>query len=117
MLLFLFLDQETWYKGDYTDDNTLALTGTIYQDANKNTVFDLTGYTLEIKGFNQRGEGEFTYDADIIAPTSGTWRFKPKIGELNTEFIGDVEIEMTKTGSVISAKGRNGSAALWVTER
>jgi hypothetical protein len=117
MVLYLQLDQEVWSKGDYSDVTALALTGTIYTNATMLTPFDLTGYTLKIKGFNQRGEQEISAkDCDIVSAVAGTFRYNPALGDLNIEFIGELEVELSKSGTVISAKGRNGSGSFYVTE-
>jgi hypothetical protein len=117
MVLYLQLDQEYWYKGDYSDVDALAITGTIYSNATMLTAFNLTGYTLKIKGFNQRGEQEISAkDATIVSAVAGTFKYLPEIGDLNFEFIGDLELELTKAGTVISAKGRNGSGSFFITE-
>jgi hypothetical protein len=117
MVLYLQLDQEVWAKGDYTDVDALALTGTIYSNATMLNAFNLTGYTLKIKGFNQRGEQEISEKtATIVSAVAGTFKYLPAEGDLNLDFVGDLELELEKAGTVISAKGRNGSASFVVTE-
>jgi len=117
MVLYLQLDQEVWHKGDYTDVTALALTGTIYSNATMLTAFDLTGYTLKIKGFNQRGEEEISEKtASVVSAVAGTFRFNPSLGDLNLDFIGSLEVVLEKAGTVITATGRNGSADFFITE-
>ena len=117
MVLYLQLDQEIWYRADYSDEDILSITGTVYSNATMLTAFDITNYTLKIKGFNQRGEIEIgEKDATIISGIAGTWRYKPDLGDLNLDFIGDLELELEKSGTVISAKGRNGSASFYIYE-
>ena len=117
MTLYLKVDTPVWYKGDYTDVGGLSITGTIYSNATMVTAFDYTGYTLKIKGFNQRGEEEFSFDAAAVTEASGTWIFSPAIGNLNIDFIGDIVIELTKTDSRLQARGRNSSAGFWITDK
>lgn len=119
--LWLVVDQETWKKGDFTDDNANALTGTIYTDADLATVFNMTAYTLSsIKLFNQRNENIFTEDdstkLQIVSAGSGTWRFKPADGDWNIDFIGEVKIIIEKTGTELTAEGVNGSAILRIRD-
>ena len=116
MVLYLKLDQEIWNQGDFTADNTLALTGTIYSDNTFATAFDLTGYTLEIELYDQNRSAIFTDDADIVTAADGTFRYKPSIGELNIDFIGEVKIKLSKTDTEVTAEGRNGSGKLRIRE-
>lgn len=117
MVLYVQLNQENWNRGDYTDVDALAITGTIYINATMLTPFDLTGYTLKIKGFNQRGEQEISEkDIDIVSAVAGTFKYLPELGDLNLDFIGDLEIELEKTGTIITAKGINGSATFFISE-
>lgn len=117
MVLYLQLDQEIWKKGDYTNVDALAITGTVYTNATMLTPFDLTGCTIKIKGFNQRGEQEISEKScSIVAPASGTFKYLPVLGDLNIDFIGDLELIVEKTGTVMTAMGRNGSATFMITE-
>ena len=117
MVLYLRLNQEIWKRGDYTNDNALALTGTVYQNATMLTPYDLTGCTITVKGFNQRGEEEITQKTcEIVSAVAGTFRYKPANGDLSLEFIGDLELIVEKSGTKMTAMGRNGSATFLVTE-
>lgn len=122
MQLFLKTDRERWPKGDFTNVNANAFTGTIYTKATFQTadVFDLTGFTLTIKLYNQRSEDIFTEDdatkIQIVVAANGTWRFLPAEGDWNFEFIGEVKIELENANEILTAEGRNGSAALRIRD-
>ena len=118
MVLYLQLDSEFWHKGDFTSSAALALTGTVYSDATMLTPFDLTGYTLEIKGFNQRGEQEIAgVPAAIVSEAAGTFVFAPEEGDFNQNFVGELHVILTKAGTRVTATGRNGSATFYIEER
>lgn len=112
MVLYLEVDQEIWSRADFTDDNTHAITGTIYGDSTFTTAFNYTGYTLKIELYNQRNIRVYEDDADIVVEANGTWRYKPSQGEFDFNFIGEVNILLSKTGTEIRAEGRKGSAKL-----
>lgn len=113
MQLYCKLDTHSWGAEDYTDEDSLSITGTIYSDAALTTVFDLTGYELTFRIISQ---GKIRYSQDdhtlvtIVTAASGTWRYKPEYGDLLTEMNGEVVIFLEKTGTGISAIGINGSA-------
>ena len=52
------------------------------------------------------------FDCDIVSATSGTGEFLPKIGELDTNYIGEIEVELTGTNEMLSARGVNGSGKI-----
>jgi len=122
MVLYNKLDIERWPKGDFTDNNTNAITGTIYTKATFNAAdeFDLTGYTLTIKLYDQNSNEILTEDdatkVQIVSATDGTWRWKPADGDLNFTFIGELKIELDKTGELLTAEGRNGSSILRIRD-
>lgn len=115
MVLYVDIDQHVWGQEDFTDENVLALTGTIYDAFNLTTAFDLTGYTLTFRYVSQ---GRVIYDDDtnieIVTAGSGTWRFKPDEGSLPIDANGEVVILLEKSGTQISAIGINGSSDLHI---
>lgn len=123
MVLYNKLDIERWPKGDFTNDNANAITGTIYKKATFNSadIFNLTGYTLTIKLYDQESREVFTEDDSakvlIITPASnGQWRWLPAEADLNFNFIGELKIELDKTGELLTAEGRNGSSILRIRD-
>lgn len=115
MVLYLKLDQNLYGLDDFTDENALALTGTIYSDRDLNTVFNLTGYTLSFRFISQ---GIVLYDDEndisIVTAASGTWRYKPQAGRFSDWGDGEVVIRCEKSGTRVSAVGINGSANLHI---
>jgi predicted deacetylase len=111
-MLILNLDQEEWVKGNYTATTGNGVSFTIYTEPKMANVKNLTGYTLEMLAYDQDGVRLYLYDCDIVVAASGTGEFLPISGEFNNDFIGEVEIRLTKSGEVLSARGLNGSAKL-----
>jgi len=122
MVLFNKLDMERWPKGDFTNDNANAITGTIYKKATfqAGDEFNLTGYTLTVKLYDQNSNEILTEDdstkVQIVVAASGTWRWLPADGDLNLTFIGELKIELDKTGELLTAEGRNGSSILRIRD-
>ena len=120
--LFSKLDQERWPQGDFTNDNANAITGTIYTKATFQAAdeFDLSGYTLTIKLYDQESREILTEDdstkVQIVVAASGTWRWKPADSDLNFNFIGELKIELDKSGERLTAEGRNGSSILRIRD-
>ena len=115
--LYVKLDSHGWVRGDYTDENSLGISGTIYSDAALSTAFNITGYTLVFR-ITSQGRVIFSSSDDgrvaAITPSSGTFRYKPELGDLLTECNGEVSILLEKTGTEITAIGINGSSNLHI---
>ncbi len=111
-MLILNLGTEEWIKDDYTATTGNGLSFTIYTEPKMANVKNLTGYTLEFVTYDQDGNKVYTKDCDIVTAGSGTGEYLPAIGELSANFIGEVEIRLTKSGEVLTARGVNGSAKL-----
>ena len=120
--LFSKLDIERWPQGDFTNDNANAITGTIYTKATFNVadVFNLTGYTLTIKLYDQESREILDEDdaakVQIVLASAGTWRWLPADSDLNFNFIGELKIEVDKAGERLTAEGRNGSSILRIRD-
>lgn len=115
MVLYNKLDKQVWGLEDFTNDNSLGITGTIYTDETLTTVFDFTGYSLTFRLKSQNGISED--DADNMEPvlaTGGTWRYNPPSGRMLSEAFGEVIIRLEKSGNQISAIGINGSSDLHI---
>ena len=111
-MLILNVDQEEWIRGDFTATTGNGVSFTIYTEPKMANVKNLTGYTLEILCYDQDGLQSYKYDCDIVSAASGTGEFLPIDGEFNTEFIGEVEVRLTKVSEELTARGVNGSARL-----
>lgn len=115
MVLYCKLDKKVWGLDDFTDVNSLGITGTIYSDEQLQTVFDLTGYTPSFRFISQ---GVLLYDDDddisIVTAADGTWRYKPQSGRMIASGNGEVSIRLEKSGTKVSAIGINGSSDLLV---
>jgi len=116
MPLYLKLDTHTWGTEDFTDESSLALTGTIYSDSALTTAFDLTGYILS---FRMVSQGRIVYDdngddTSILVAANGTFEHKPDNGKIVFEANGEVNVRLEKSGTQISALGINGSSDLHV---
>lgn len=122
MVLYSKLDIERWPQGDFTNVDANAITGTIYTKATFQATdeFDLTGYALTIKLYDQKSNEIFTEDdaskVVIVSATDGTWRWLPAEGDLNFNFIGELKIEVDKAGELLTAEGRNGSSILRIRD-
>ena len=118
MVLYNSLDQSTWAIEDFTDENTLSFTGTIYTDKGLTNVFDGTGYTLTFRFKNHNGDiiEENTDDLEWVIASSGTYRMKPDSGRFIIEGNGEFFIRLEKSGTQITAIGVNGSADLTVIQ-
>lgn len=115
-MLILKLDTEEWIREDYTSTSGNGISFTIYTEEKMVNVKDLTGYTLKIKFIDQDNHMLYDeFDCDIVGnPHAGTGEFLPLIGELDINFIGEIEIELTGTNEILSARGTNGSGKLRV---
>ncbi len=112
MTLFSVLNQEVWSIGNHTDNTGQGLSGTVYTEPKAVNAKNLTGYTLKIRLYDQNGFEVFSDDVDILVAASGTWEYLPDVGSLNFVFIGELEVELTKSDEEVTAKGSNGSSKL-----
>jgi len=104
--LYLTLDQDQWFRGDFSSDN--KLTGTIYTDINQQTAKNLTGYTLTIRLHRPKHFGDFfNKSADIVVAGSGTWSRAIQAGEMPPRGIYYVKLEIAKSGVVESTLNRS----------
>lgn len=102
---FLVLDQDKWFRNDFSADN--KLTGTIYSDINQVTALDLTGFTVTIKMWRQNRIGErFDKQASIVVAANGTWEYAVNQGEMPPSGLYLVKIELSKSGAQESTLNR-----------
>jgi hypothetical protein len=95
--LYLTLDQQEWYRGDYSSEN--KLTGTIYTDKNRTVAKNLTGYTITIRLFKPRTIGDrFNKTASIVTAASGTFDYAVGEGEMPIFGLYEVVVELSKSG-------------------
>ncbi len=95
--LWLTLDQDIWYRGDYSSEN--KLTGTIYTDKNRTVAKNLTGYTIKIRLFKPRTIGDrFNKTASIVTAASGTFDYAVGQGEMPIFGLYEVIVELSKSG-------------------
>jgi len=111
-MLVLKLDTEEWGREDYTASTGNGISFTVYTEEKMVNVKNLTGYTLKLRFIDQDGIILFEKDCSILVAGSGTGEYLPAIGILNVNFIGEVELELTGTGEVLTARGTNGSSKL-----
>jgi|TARA_R110002051_G_C8520847_1_gene467940 hypothetical protein len=116
MVYYLKLNQKTWGAGDYVNDNSLGLTGTIYSDEALSSVVNISTYTLKIKVYPKERPDwyQLSEDAEIVSGSGGTWRYKPTINKLDDSGVYKVVIQLSKTDERISAVGIKGSDELLV---
>ncbi|MFQ5786688.1 MAG: hypothetical protein ACE5H1_01780 [Thermodesulfobacteriota bacterium] len=112
------LDQSQWGKGDFTDITGEAITGTIYTDEKLTSAFDLTGYTLELIFYDPIDRKVVKNDlaGTIVTAASGTWRFLPSDGDLNFNFVGELLMKLTKSGTELHAWSVSGSAKFMLVD-
>ena len=112
-MLILNLGTEEWIREDYTSTTGSGISFTIYTEEKMVNVKNISGYTLKIKFIDQHNHMLYDeFDCDIVSATNGTGEFLPKIGELDTNYIGEIEIELTGTNEMLSARGVNGSGKI-----
>ena len=103
--LFLTLDQNVWFRGDFSATN--ALTGTIFTDINKQTAKNLTGFTLKVRMHRPKHFGDFFNKiATIVVAASGTWKYNVQQGEIPPRGIYFVKLEIAKSGDQESTLNR-----------
>ena len=100
---FLKLDTPKWRAGDYSSSN--KLTGTIYTEKEKINPFTLTSYTLTVRIFKRWEDIDyFNKTASIVSASAGTWSYAVALGELPPEGLYLLEIELSKSGEVMSTE-------------
>jgi len=103
--LWLTLDQNQWFRGDFSATN--KLTGTIYTDINKTVAKNLTGYTISLIFHRPKHFGDFfRKTASIVVAADGTWEYAVKDGEIPPRGIYFCKIEISKTGDKESTLNR-----------
>jgi hypothetical protein len=114
MPLYNKLDDKIWIKGNYTATAGNGLTGTIYSEPKLVNVFDGTNYTAKIYFYDQNRIIVQYDDITWVSASGGTWVYLPTLGEMNFDFIGEIEIQLTKTDDTeeLTAIGMNGSSKL-----
>ena len=103
--IYLALDQNRWFRGDFRSDN--ALTGTIYTDINNQTAKNLTGFAIQIRMHRPIHFGDFfNKTATIVVAADGTFKYNLLEGETPPRGIYYVKVEITKAGVVESTLNR-----------
>jgi hypothetical protein len=99
--IYLSLDQDRWFRNDFSSDD--KLTGTIYTDINQTSAKNLTGYTVTIRMSKTDGFGKFTdrfnKAADIEVAANGTWSYAVAEGEIPVFGLYNVWAEISKSGT------------------
>ena len=104
--LYLALDQNQWFRNDFSSDN--KLTGTIYTDINQTTAKNLTGYTIKVKMYKENRWGDrFNVTADIVVAGNGTWEYAVQRAEMPPPGLYSVKVEISKSGAQESSLNRN----------
>ena len=95
--LYLTLDQEQWYRGDFSSES--KITGTLYTDKNRTVAKNLTGYTITIRLFKSRTIGDrFNKTASIVSASAGTFDYAVGQGEMPIFGLYEVVVTLTKSG-------------------
>ena len=103
--LYLVLDQDQWYRDDYSATN--KLTGTIYTNKSLTKKKDLSGYTITIRLYKGSRWGDhFGKTASIVSATGGTFEYAVNEGEMPPPSIYNVKVELSKTGDRESTLNR-----------
>ena len=103
--LYLVLDQDQWYRDDFSDTN--LLTGTIYTNKSLTVKANLTGFTLKIRMMrNNRWGDHFGKTATIVSATAGTWSYAVTVNDMPPPGIYNVKLELTKSGRQESTLNR-----------
>lgn len=103
--LYLALDQDRWFRGDFSATN--ALTGTIYTDINQQTVKNLTGFTVTLRFHRPIHFGDFfNKTATIVVAANGTFSYNFVAGDAPPRGIYFVKVELSKSGDLESTLNR-----------
>lgn len=101
------MDTPVLYRGDYSSDSAQRISGTIYSDRTLATAFDLTGYTLTLRLFEEwHRTDQFDKDVTINVAASGTWYYNIASSEMPYDGLYLAKIELSKSGTVISTLNR-----------
>ena len=108
---------KTWIAGDFAD-GTQYILGTVYTDDTLGTVFDLTGYTLEVEFWDNVRQWlvKNNLTGTIVSDVGGTWKLIVAEGDLNFNFEGEIRLKLTKSGTELTAIGVTGSANFMIEE-
>lgn len=115
MALYNKLTRNDWAAGDF-DSGSHNITGTIYDDDDLQTAFDLSGYTLEIILWDDVRDSLFKADltGTIVSASDGTWKLIVADGDLSIDFSGSVKVKLTKSGTELTAVGVASSSRLLI---
>lgn len=105
MVLGYYLDfpQTVLFNGNFS--STLKLTGTCYNEPQKTTAFDLSGYTLTLRLYRENGISDYFNDTcTITVAASGTW--EKAVTSLPYAGLYLVDLVLTKSGTQISNLNR-----------
>ena len=103
--LYLALDQNRWFRGDFSATN--AFTGTLYTDINQVTAKNLTGYSVQIRFHRPIHFGDFfNKQATIVVAADGTFSYNFAQGDTPPRGIWMVKIEISKAGDLESTLNR-----------
>lgn len=94
---YLVLDQQEWFRGDFSDTN--KLTGTIYTNKQLTTKANLTGYAIQVRWSKSFRYGDrLDKTASIVVAADGTWSLAIGEGEIPPHGIYQVKCELTQSG-------------------
>ena len=103
--MYLSLDQDKWFRGDFSATN--KLTGTIYTDINQTTAKNLTGYTIKVKFFKENRLGErFNNTASIVVAGNGTWEYAVNRDDIPPSGLYLVKVELSQSNDQESSLNR-----------
>ena len=95
--IYLVLDQDQWYRDDFSSAS--KLTGTVFTNKSLTKKKDLTGKTVSIRMTrNNRWGDHFDKTATIVSATGGTWSYAVSETEMPTPGIYNVVIVLTESG-------------------
>lgn len=104
---YLTLDQTVLFNGNYSDSSSLRLSGTCFSDIGKTVAFNLSGYTLTMRLYKDNGfADQFNQTCTINVAASGTFYINITSGTLPTAGFYLVNLELSKSGTVISNLNR-----------
>lgn len=107
MVLGFYLDlpQTVLFNGNFS--SSLKLTGTCYNEIQKTTAFDLTGYTITLRLYRENGYLDYYNETcTITVAASGTWEKAVTSGTLPYAGLYLVDLVLTKSGTQISNLNR-----------
>lgn len=104
--LYLTLDQDIIFDGNYSDVSGFRITGTIYSDKEKTTPFTLTGYTLTMNMYKNSFTDWFNQTCTITVAANGTFYIAVTSGMLPYPGLYNVAMTLTKSGSKVTTLNR-----------